>query len=103
MKIRPRLIGWIAADSMTAEQAAEAAIVKSQGFAGRVVIHMDRLTGRLTLAAIDAPIPANTFVRGVAFNSDPDLLADDLRSEALEHRLIPGYAGTHAKSARRVA
>ena len=102
-----RVIGWIAADAMTATEAADKAVHKAWEVLGQKpgVLHFDTLTGRLTLLAdVDTPVPPCTFVRGVRFDSDPDVLADDLRSEALEHRLIAGYAGhMKAKTARRTA
>lgn len=102
-----RVIGWIAADAMTAEQAADEAIAKCREVLGRAtgVLHMDSVTGRVTLFAdADTPAPPGTFVRGVRWDSDPEVLADDLRSEALEHRLIAGYAGhLKAKAAGRRA
>lgn len=102
-----RLIGWIAAEAMTPEEAANAAIAKTKELVdkARAVLHMDTVTGRLILLAdVDHPVPPATFVRGIAYNSDPDLLADDLRSEALANRLIAGYAGyMKTKDARRAA
>jgi hypothetical protein len=88
-----RVIGWISKDAMTPADAADAAIAKAREVCGTAagVLHMDTVTGRLTLLAdVDAPIPPGTFVRGVRFDSDPDVLAADLRSEALAARLIPG-------------
>ena len=79
MKSRtPRVIGWIAKDAMNPAQAADAAIAKAREVCGKetCVLHMDTVTGRLTLFADpDMPIPPGTFVRGVAYNSDPDVLA----------------------------
>jgi hypothetical protein len=91
--MKPRIIGWISRDSMSPAEAAEAAIAKAREVCGTEVgvLHMDTVTGRLSLFAdVDAPIPAATFVRGVRYNSDPDVLAADLRSEALAARLITG-------------
>ena len=107
MKPARRVIGWIAAEALSPTEAADKAVQKAWGVLGQKpgVLHLDRLTGRLTLHAdLDATIPPCTFVRGVRFDSDPDVLADDLRSEALEHRLIAGYAGhMKTKAARRAA
>lgn len=80
-----RVIGWIAYEAMTPIEAAERAIAKSQEVFGRNagVLHLDTVTGKLTLFAdVDMPAPAGTFVRGVRFDSDPEVLADDLASEA---------------------
>ena len=80
-----RVIGWIGADSMLPEEAADRAIAKAQEVFGTKagVLHLDKVTGRLTLFAdVDMPIPEATFVRGVRFDSDPDVLAADLASEA---------------------
>lgn len=90
-----RVIGWISADALSPEEAADAAIAKVQEVCGRAagVLHLDTVTGKLTLFAdVDMPIPPGTFVRGVRFDSDPGYLADDLRSEALIARLIAGKA-----------
>ncbi len=95
-----RVIGWIAKDAMNPAQAADAAIAKAKEVCGReaCVLHMDTVTGQLTLFADpDMPIPPGTFVRGVAYNSDPDVLAADLRSEALAARLIPGKKAKERK------
>lgn len=102
-----RVIGWLASDALTAEEAAAKAINKAQEVLGRApgVLHLDKVTGRLTLLAdVDAPIPPATFARGVRFDSDPEFLADDLRSEASDARLIrrPGE-GRPAKAMRRAA
>lgn len=80
-----RVIGWIGADSMRPEEAALRAIEKAKEVFGTKagVLHLDTVTGRLTLFAdLDMPAPAGVFVRGVRYDSDPDVLADDLRSEA---------------------
>lgn len=91
--MKPRIIGWISRDAMSPADAADAAIAKAREVCGTKagVLHMDTVTGRLSLLAdVNAPIPPCTFVRGVRYDSDPDVLAADLRSEALAARLIPG-------------
>lgn len=98
-----RAIGWISRDAMTPAQAADLAIAKTREVCGinAGVLHLDTVTGKLTLIAdVDAPIPDNTFVRGVRYDSDPDVLAADLRSEALAARLIAGRQPS-AKKPRR--
>ena len=102
-----RIIGWLCADAMLATAAAEKAIAKVAEF-GRLqgaFLHYDLVTGRLTLTDRDARVPPNTFVRGVAWNSDPDVLADDLSGEAWAARLIrrPNENGRPARAARRAA
>lgn len=79
-----RVVGWISSDAMSPSYAAERAIEKAQELFGRNagVLHLDTVTGKLILLAdVDAPIPPGTFVRGVRFDSDPGVLADDLASE----------------------
>lgn len=79
-----RVIGWIAYESMTPMEAAERAIAKAKEVFGESpgVLHLDTVTGKLTLFAdVDMPAPPGTFVRGVFYKSDPDVLADDLASE----------------------
>ena len=103
-----RIVGWLSADAITAEEAAAKAISRAQEVLGRApgVLHLDQVTGRLTLLAdVNAPIPPNTFVRGVRFDSDPDVLAEDLKSEALAARLMPrpNENGRPARAARRAA
>ena len=91
--MKPRIIGWISRDAMSPADAAEAAIAKAREVCGTApgVLHLDTVTGRLTLLAdVNAPIPASTFARGVRFDSDRDVLAADLRSEAIAARLIAG-------------
>lgn len=91
LKVRPRLIGWLSSDAMTPAEAADAAISRASQYREPVVIHLDRVTGRMWLVPRDEPVPKHTFARGVAHHTDPDVLTEDLRSEALEARLIPGY------------
>lgn len=79
-----RVIGWIAYESMTPMEAAERSIEKAREVFGRHagVLHLDTVTGKLTMFADpDMPAPAGTFVRGVRFDSDPEVLAEDLASE----------------------
>ena len=53
-----------------------------------MLVVLDLTTGDVWLDDIDAPVQRGTFARGVRFDSDPDLLADDLREEAHEAGLI---------------
>ena len=72
--------------------------------AQNAALHYDLVTGRITLAPVDAPAKPHTFVRGIRYDSDPDVLTDDLASEALAARLIrqPGV-NRQARAARRAA
>lgn len=99
-----RVIGWLASDALTAEEAAAKAIAKAQEALGRApgVLHFDLVTGRITLAPVDAPAKPHTFVRGINWRSDPDVLTDDLASEALAARLIRS-PDQPAKLGRRAA
>lgn len=80
-----RVVGWIGTEAMTPKEASDAAIAKARELLGRDagVLHLDTITGRLTLFAdVKTPIPECTFVRGVRFDSCPDVLREDLESES---------------------
>lgn len=104
MRKPARIVGWCCDDALTPEQAAAKAIEKvALAYrAQNAVLHYDLVTGRITLAHVDAPAPARTFVRGINWRSDPDVLADDLSDEARSARLIRA-PDQRAKLARRAA
>ena len=104
MRKPARIVGWCCDDALTPEQAADKAIAKvALAYrAQNAALHYDLVTGRITLAPVDAPAKPHTFVRGINWRSDPDVLADDLSSEALAARLIRA-PDQRAKLTRRAA
>lgn len=101
--IRPRIVGWLASEAMTATAIAEAAIARAAqvGRTRRLVLHLDLVTGRATLHDRDDPVPQHSTVRAVAWDTDPDWLADELREEAISARLIHAM-GRKPRAARRL-
>lgn len=82
-------LGAFGARSATATRFAELAI-EAAALRGRstMLVMLDLSTGDVWLDSTDALVPKGVFARGVRFDSDPDLLADDLREEAHEAGLI---------------
>ena len=91
---RPRLIGWLATESMTSAEAANAAIKMAAETGKTCLVQLDRLTGKMVLTSRDADELPDHFIRGVSHASDPDVLEYDLRTEAVECKLItkPGIS-----------
>ena len=82
-------LGHFGVRSATATKFAELAI-EAAAARGRstMLVMLDLSTGEVWLDSTDALVPKGVFARGVRFDSDPDLLADDLREEAHEAGLI---------------
>lgn len=99
-----RIVGWCCADSMTPAEAAAAAIEVAALVlrANPGLLHYDLATGRVSITGPKAPALPGTFVRGIAYSTDPDVLAEDLFSEAIAARLIR-TASQSARAARRAA
>lgn len=93
IKPRYRAIGWIGVDGVTPAKAAERVVEAVSALCGRCtgVVHFDRVTGKVVVYAdAETAIPAGTFARGVRYDSDVDILIDDLTAESVSARLIPG-------------
>lgn len=88
MKIHPHTIGWLCRDAMSAEEMARHAIARAAEHGKRATLHLCLSTGRVTLAGPDHPEAPNTFVRGVASDSCPAILAEDLQDEGAHAGLL---------------
>lgn len=98
-------IGRFGHHGATATLFAERAIaMAAERGRGRMVVAIDLTTGDVYLCPPQEPARPGVFLRGVAFDSDPDVLADDLREEAHEAGLIEvRIAGRTRRRARRAA
>lgn len=99
------ILGRYGTAGMTSIHFAEQAIAfAAQRGRDRMLVMLDLFTGHVMLTDPDAHIPPGTFVRGVAFDSDPDILADDLREEAHAAALIEARQnGSRRKAPRKRA
>jgi len=93
---KPRLIGWLSPESMNSAEAANAAIQMAAEVEKACLIQMDRASGKMVLTSRDADDLPNHFIRGVSHASDPDVLAYDLLSEAMECKLMTARGLTKA-------
>ena len=82
-------LGAFGARSATSTRFAEKAI-EAAAARGRqtMLVMLDLTTGEVWVDSTDALVPTGVFARGVRFDSDPDVLADDLREEAHAAGLI---------------
>lgn len=101
----PILIGTFGSATATATRFANLAVsAAAEHGRGTLVVHLGLRTGAVYLCPFDHPIAPATFARGVRFDTDPDVLADDLREEARAAGLIDARDGKQVRrGARRVA